>query len=274
MDHNFDIFINLFLEDNPQYKDILSGGKRIRPTIVLDVASFIDPSWHVNQEISYRIKNFAMILELIHSTSLIIDDLPSMDNDMYRRNELTFHTKYGQHSTYLMVYNLLSLTKKLLWNSDDKTLNYINLEELINQELINLVDGQKYDLDPSWHPTNENESRTLKIAELKTASLFKLAFLGPYYLLKSSEDNELKEKLTKMGLNLGMAFQLSDDYLDYDIDDSSNNYGRETSKENLENKYIEYVASVLLDMRDLKWNDASFIYKIIKMMNKRFTDDK
>ena len=65
--------------------------------------------------------------------------------------------------------------------------------------------------------------------------------------LKSSIKNEdLKDKLFNMGLNLGMAFQLSDDYLDYNIDDSSNNYGKETSQEQLENKYIEYVADRLI----------------------------
>jgi geranylgeranyl diphosphate synthase type II len=269
----FEVFLNLFLKDNPKYKDVLTGGKKIRPIIVLDIASFIDPLWRINQETSYKIKSFALALELIHSTSLIIDDLPTMDNDIYRRGELTFHKKYGQHSAYLMVYNLLTMIKNIIWNNDDKTFEYIELEELINQELINLVNGQKYDLDEDWYPENKEESRTLKISELKTGSLFKLAFLGPYYLLLKKDEN-LKNKLSRIGYNLGMAFQLSDDYLDIDIDNPSNNYGLETSIDELENKYIGHTASVLLDLRDLKWNDKSIIYKIIDLMNNRFESKK
>jgi geranylgeranyl diphosphate synthase type II len=260
--NEFDLFTELFLKEHPQYGEIIKGGKRIRPIIVFDIANFIDPIWRINQETSYRIKSYALALELIHSTSLIIDDLPSMDNEMYRRDELTFHKKYGQQSTYLMVYNLLILIKNIIWNNDDKTEEYVELEELINQELINLVNGQKYDLEPEWKP--ETESRTLKIAELKTASLFKLAVLGPYYLLKNkNEDKNLKEILTRIGLNLGMSFQLSDDYVDLDTDNQSNNYGLETSIEELKNKYIMYSVKLIFDLKGLEWSDESAMYKII-----------
>lgn len=285
-DHNFinfknefELFANLFLKDHPQYGEIIKGGKRIRPIIVFDIANFIDPIWRTNQETSYSIKSYALALELIHSTSLIIDDLPSMDNEMYRRDELTFHRKYGQQSTYLMVYNLLVLIKNIIWNNDDKTEEYIDLEELINEELINLVNGQKYDLDPEWKPENISESRTLKIAELKTASLFKLAVLGPFYLLKNKikskiNPNNLKEILTRIGLNLGMSFQLSDDYLDIDIDNKTNNYGLETSIEELKNKYIMYSVKLIFDLKELEWSDNSVIYKIIDLMNGRFETKK
>lgn len=275
--NEFELFAELFLKDHPQYGEIIKGGKRIRPIIVFDIANFIDPIWRTNQETSYRIKSYALALELIHSTSLIIDDLPSMDNEMYRRDELTFHKKYGQQSTYLMVYNLLILIKNIIWNNDDKTEEYIDLEELINQELINLVNGQKYDLDPEWKP--DMASRTLKIAELKTASLFKLAVLGPYYLLKhKSEDKpkniNLKEILSRIGLNIGMAFQLSDDYLDIDTDNQSNNYGLETSIEQLKDKYIMYSVKLIFDLKELEWADDSIMYKIIDLMNGRFETKK
>ncbi len=273
--NEFELFAELFLKDHPQYGEIIKGGKRIRPIIVFDIANFIDPIWRTNQETSYRIKSYALALELIHSTSLIIDDLPSMDNEMYRRDELTFHKKYGQQSTYLMVYNLLILVKNIIWNNDDKTEEYIDFEELINQELVNLVNGQKYDLDPEWKP--ETESRTLKIAELKTASLFKLAVLGPYYLLKNEDKPQhknLKEILTSIGLNLGMSFQLSDDYLDLDVDNQTNNYGLETSIEELKNKYISYTVRLIFDLKDLEWSDDSVMYKIIDLMNARFETKK
>jgi geranylgeranyl diphosphate synthase type II len=273
----FDTFLNLFLKDNPEYIDVFKGGKRLRPILVMDVADNIVPTWRSTQETAYKIRSFALILELIHCTSLIIDDLPTMDNDTYRRGELTFHAKHGRQAAYIMVYNLLSLIKKIIWKNDDNTEEYIDFEELVNTELTNLVLGQKYDLDDEWKPNpKEQVSRTLKIAELKTASLFKLAFLGPFYLLKPNNSKITVEVLSRISLNLGMAFQLSDDYLDIDngVDNEKNNYGLETSIESLENKYIDYTILILKDLQDTNWNDESVIYKIIDLMNTRFERKK
>lgn len=284
---NFEDFLELFLKkDNKNnennlmdiLKDVILGGKRLRPILVLEIATYLNPDWKNNQELNHKIYNFALILELIHSTSLIIDDLPSMDNDTYRRGNLTFHAKYGQQNSYLMVYNLLVLIKSLIIENDDKTLWYVELEELINHEMSNLVLGQKYDLDPEWKPDN-NLSRTLQIAEYKTASLFKLAFLGSFYLLEKENQensNELKDVLGSLGLNLGMAFQLSDDFLDLSTDLKTNNYGLETSPENLKSKYQEYRINIFNDLKKLKklknlkiFKKHSAIYEIIMMMNNR-----
>jgi geranylgeranyl diphosphate synthase type II len=269
---------NDFLTNNPQYNDILKGGKRLRPILVLDVANFFDPNWRVSKTKNYTIKKFALVLELIHCSSLIIDDLPSMDNDIYRRGELTFHAKYGQKSTYIMVYNLLNLIKKLIYEINKNNVNIsLEFEELINNELNNLVLGQKYDLDENWKPKDKDDSRTLMIANLKTSSLFKIAFLGSYYLLnnENNEKNEsIKNILTRLGLNIGLAFQLSDDFLDLSIDNKFNNYGLETSVEELKNKYIDFTYLVLKDLKDLNWNDNSIIYKIIDLMNSRFETKK
>jgi geranylgeranyl diphosphate synthase type II len=274
----FDLFLILFLNDNPQFNNCFDGGKRLRPILVLEMASFFNPLWRTNQELSYRIRRFALALEIIHNTSLIIDDLPSMDNDMYRRGDLSFHAKHGQHSSYLMVYNLLALIKKIIMENDDETFEYLEFEELINQEMSNLVLGQQYDLDEKWEPSSG--SRTLRIAELKTASLFKIAVIGPYYLLSPQAQKEFikknnytkqsfKNDLLSIGHNLGIAFQLSDDFIDYDIDDKTNNYGLETSKKNLVKKYIHYCELVVDKMQKLKFKSNSPIYEIIMLMNKR-----
>ena len=285
---DFEDFLELFLKENNEnnlmdiLKDVILGGKRFRPILVLEIATYLNPDWKNNQELNQKIYNFALMLELIHSTSLIIDDLPSMDNDTYRRGNLTFHAKYGQKNAYLMVYNLLVLIKSLIIENDDKTLWYVELEELINHEMSNLVLGQKYDLDPEWKPSN-NLSRTLQIAEYKTASLFKLAFLGLFYLLeKENQENlkelkELKDILGSLGLNLGMAFQLSDDFLDLSTDLKTNNYGLETSPENLKNKYLEYRTNIFNDLKKLKklknlkiFKKHSAIYEIVIIMDKRY----
>jgi geranylgeranyl pyrophosphate synthase len=276
----FDFFLELFLEDYPQYRDVFYGGKRLRPILVFETASHLNPLWRTDDDCVFKIKQYALVLELIHCTSLIIDDLPSMDNDIYRRGELTFHTKYGRHAAYLMVYNLLSTIKNILWENDNKTENYIDFEFFINEEMSNLVMGQKYDLDIEWKPSNleEEKSRTLKIAELKTSSLFKLTTVGPFYLLTNNINDDInikikekREKLYELGLNIGMAFQLSDDNLDLDTDLKTNNYGLETSPLVLFNKYTEYHDKIIKNLNDLEFKKESVIYDILKLMNKRFS---
>jgi geranylgeranyl pyrophosphate synthase len=280
----FDYFLELFLTDNPQYIDVYEGGKRLRPIIVLEIASFLYPLWRTNQELAYKIRMFSLGLETIHCASLIIDDLPTMDNDMYRRGNLTFHTKYGRQSSYLMVYNLLTLIKNIIWDNDDQSIEYLEFEEIINNQMEKLILGQKYDLDSNWKP--DEGSRTLKIAEYKTASLFKLAFLGPYYLLhKEIKNNKfknfkinaseinllyLKGKLGDLGLYLGMSFQLSDDMLDLDTDTDKNNYGLETSSKELKDKYNQYYNLIINELSDLNFDSNSSIYEILNLMNKRF----
>jgi geranylgeranyl pyrophosphate synthase len=325
--NEFEEFLNFFINDIKNKKendnivsylgDLFNGGKRLRPIIVLDVATYLYPEWRNDKNISSRIYNYALVLEIIHNTSLIIDDLPSMDNDIYRRDILTFHARYGQKATYLMTFNLLNLIKKILntkvyvnnlnslsldnmkeedkEDKENKDINsiftennkYIELEELINKELNNLVNGQKYDLDFEWMPLNN--SRTLKIAELKTASLFILAFMGSYHIINNENKNknnevkttliardydykdDIKIHLKNLGLNLGMAFQLSDDYLDLNTDKKENNYGLETSLEDLIEKYEYYHNKVEDILELLKFNKSSIIYEILNIMENRFT---
>ena len=269
----FDYFLELFLTDNPKYINVYEGGKRLRPIIVLEIATFLYPLWRTNQELAYKIRMFSLGLETIHCASLIIDDLPTMDNDTYRRGNLTFHTKYGRQSSYLMVYNLLTLIKNIIWDNDDQSMEYLEFEEEINNQLEKLILGQKYDLDNDWQPNQG--SRTLKIAEYKTASLFKLAFLGPYYLLYKEikhklKDTELKEQLGNIGINLGIAFQLSDDILDLETDTNKNNYGLETSPLELKDKYKYYYNLIINELFDLSFDSSSSIYEILNLMNKRF----
>lgn len=278
----FNKYLKTFFIKHPklgQYYDICEGGKRLRPIIVLLIASHLKSDWE-NSLYKSKVYDLALIIELIHSTSLIIDDLPSMDNDDFRRNQLTFHYKYGKHQAYLMVYNLLTVIKKLILNLNsnlDLDLDSnLDLEELINVEIGNLILGQKLDLNPKWKPNNPDESRALKIAEYKTASLFKLSVLGPYLLLKPfiNLNNSINSsKFLNLGHHLGMAFQLSDDYLDLKKDFIWNNYGLETTPEDLVIKFQEYLVLIDLDLEVIKLSDPilkNILKEIIDLMKDRF----
>jgi len=268
----FNKYLKTFFINHPklgQYYEICEGGKRLRPILVLAMATHLKNDWETSPYKS-KIYDLALIIELIHSTSLIIDDLPSMDNDQFRRNQLTFHYKHGRHQAYLMVYNLLTVIKKLILNLEGGKMDYIELEELINFEIGNLILGQRLDLDPKWQPHNPDESRTLKIAEYKTASLFKLSVLGPYLLLKPFLDLKIgSTKFLDLGHHLGMAFQLSDDYLDLKRDSVWNNYGLETSLTKLKTKFKDYLSLVDSDLKALKINDLG-LKEIIDLMEGRF----
>ena len=172
----FNDYLKEFFIKHPKlglYYEICEGGKKLRPSIILEIASYLKNDWE-NGIYRKKILDYAVMVELIHSTSLIIDDLPSMDNDKFRRGKLSFHAKHGQHKSYLMVYNLLMAIKKLiigLCKDDPFERAYLELEEFVNLEISNLIGGQKKDLNPKWKLLGG--SRSLKIAEEKTASLFK-----------------------------------------------------------------------------------------------------
>ena len=76
----------------------LNDGKRLRPIIILDI------SYKLNGKYLY---DLALLVELLHNASLIIDDLPSMDNDDYRREKLTVHKKYGERAAKITAYFLV-----------------------------------------------------------------------------------------------------------------------------------------------------------------------
>jgi geranylgeranyl pyrophosphate synthase len=91
-------------------------------------------------------------------------------------------------------------------------------------------------------------------------------------LKNEKKEKNLKEKLLELGYNIGMAFQLSDDYLDIDIDTPTNNYGLETSKEELKKKYLEYINSIHMILNDINIKKESTIYEILNLMNDRFNE--
>lgn len=274
----FNNYLKDYLKDNP-HKDAIEymtkNGKRLRPILTLISSFHINPKWEDKHK--DQISKIAIMIELLHSSSLLIDDLPTIDNDLERRNQMTFHCKYGRHKTYLMVYNILAEIKRLIIEiTKEIPKNHQHeFEKYINTESDNLLQGQKYDLNPDWIPTDKR-SRCLVIADLKTASLFRTALVLPWFVLSNlysdnnNEDLLIKKKLYDLGTNLGIAFQLSDDYLDFYTDDpvKNNNYGFETSLKELKRKGLEY-----LDLAKQSNIDSKTLQEIINLIEKRFMTD-
>ena len=167
-------------------------------------------------------------IELIHAASLIIDDLPCMDNDSIRRGKISTFVKFGKHEAILISLYMVSESVRLITNAlTNKSLNRCQL--LINEwcNLLgkNLVLGQLLDLKTEASeyfniPVNTNNFNDLLI-KYKTCSLFSFSFLlGALYAGIEFDVEDFKT----MGQHFGMLFQLVDDYTDVAEDDKKTQF--------------------------------------------------
>ena len=185
---------------------VLGGGKRIRGFLVLESCKLFD----IKEE--YAIQA-ASAIECMHSYSLIHDDLPSMDDDDFRRGKPTLHKKWNESTAILAGDALQSLCYQIL--SDKNThpdpivrLNLISSLSIASG-IFGMVEGQALDIEGKIHFDNDNLNFISKLQSLKTGALIKWSSLvGP--IMNSSET----EALTKFSDCLGLAFQIKDDILD------------------------------------------------------------
>ncbi|MHB8124082.1 MAG: polyprenyl synthetase family protein [Desulfitobacteriaceae bacterium] len=213
------LIIEEFIKDLPWGEDILSksmhyslvgGGKRIRPVLALAAAESVGGNIQ-------EILPAAVALELIHTYSLIHDDLPAMDNDDYRRGKLTNHKVFGEGYAVLagdalLTYAFEILSSKLQFPAELQ-LSVLN-EVAIAAGKIGMVGGQVADLD--------GEGRNLTLAEIenihkkKTGALLVVsARLG---VILAGGNEEQVSALTRYAQALGLAFQIKDDILDIEGD--------------------------------------------------------
>jgi geranylgeranyl diphosphate synthase type II len=183
-----------------------AGGKRIRPLLLLLVCDH----YKISREISLPL---ALSIEYIHTYSLIHDDLPSMDDDDYRRGKLTNHKVFGEGMAILagdalltQAFNIISEIKNL---SADKKIKVISiLSEAAGPS--GMIKGQVLDL--------ENEGKILTEEELKEIHINKTGKLLLAPLKMAAEICDLKDEekkaLEKYGESLGLTFQITDDILD------------------------------------------------------------
>ena len=236
----------------------LDGGKKIRSLIVM--------------ELSYKLFNkylydIAISVELIHTCSLLMDDLPMMDNDNYRRNKLSFHKKYGVFNTKMIVFYLLGKSIQLV--NDCNETKDINNMECINSILLEIQKaclGQYYDLNKKEHINIEPKI----YIKLKTAPFFTLAFILPV-LIKNNINIDISNKYYLLSEYFSMAFQICDDIEDVKKDgkDSLNyviKYGFEKSCNDY-NFNMMLFEKLLIDM-ELK---TDFFVKLIEKINNKYT---
>ncbi len=189
---------------------LLSGGKRIRPFIVLEVYKLFSKSESVEKALP-----FACALEMIHTYSLIHDDLPSMDNDDYRRGKPTNHKVFGEAQALLAGDSLLTYAFYVASTNDKVSDKSVRLAIKCLSEYAGyagMAGGQMIDLDSGNNITSYEELK--RMHALKTSALIKCACLLGYYAACDTPDIETENALCIFSENIGIAFQIRDDILD------------------------------------------------------------
>ncbi|GEN31143.1 geranyltranstransferase [Cerasibacillus quisquiliarum] len=188
-----------------------AGGKRIRPLLLLATYQAFDSELE-------RVFSTATALELIHTYSLIHDDLPAMDDDDYRRGKLTNHKAFDEATAILAGDALLTHSFYLIANDNHLTADEkVRIISLLSETSgpKGMVAGQILDIDAENKTIDVNQLE--KIHVLKTGELIKFAVKAGA-ILGGATENQLKD-LESFAYHLGLLFQIQDDILDVIGDD-------------------------------------------------------
>ena len=192
--------------DEAMEYSLMAGGKRIRPILLMAAAEAVGSK-------GYNYLPVACGLEMIHTYSLIHDDLPCMDDDDYRRGRLTNHKVFGEAMAVLAGDGLLTLAFEVMLeqkNVDPKVLIETVREMAMCAGNFGMVGGQGLDLEFEGKKITPEELRKLHAG--KTGALFIAAIRGGAHLAGANDQQLLA--LTKFADLLGLAFQITDDILD------------------------------------------------------------
>ncbi len=233
---------------DPMKYGVISGGKKIRSTIIFDTGRL------------FKIKEKNLIdicaaVECIHSYSLIHDDLPCMDNDSMRRGKPSAHKKYGEATAVLAGNSLLTLAFEIISNKKN-SLSFKQKNEII--ELLSncaghtgIAGGQELDLKFENKKKKFNQIIDMQIK--KTGKLFNFCLQS--VAIVGNKNKREKTLYGKIGEEIGLLFQLADDFLD--IKGSKKLVGKPIKKDNKKGK------STLINLMGTK-NAFSYAEKLKK----------
>ena len=221
LEHNLSRINQALIESLPEenfseitkaiHYSVMNGGKRLRPQLILLMADAL------KVDVSNKtIDLMAAAGELIHCYSLIHDDLPAMDDDDFRRGQLSCHKKFDEATAILAGDAIQPLSLEILTSIEDN-----NLSDSTKSKIINvfakacgpkgMVEGQN--LDIKSESKNLSEDELDRIHFLKTGKLIEACILSVCLLKKEIRAEEV-EKLVEFSKKFGLAFQIRDDILD------------------------------------------------------------
>ena len=272
------------LEEAMNYS-LLAGGKRLRPLIMLEIFKLFGGK---KEELVHP---FAAALEMIHTYSLIHDDLPAMDNDDLRRGRPTNHKVYGEAVAILAGDGLLNFaaeTSSKAFKHCETICEYKRVGEALSRLFTysgadGMIGGQILDMLSDEGKKEKNEDFFLTMYDLKTGGLIKAAFVIGALLAGAGEDEI--DIIDKVGASVGLVFQLQDDILDISGDetklgkpvhsDERNSkltylklLGEDRAKELIAEKNI-YITDNLADLCNKNEDYDDFVLEFIEYLKNR-----
>ena len=191
----------------PMKYGVLSGGKKIRSTIILDAGKI----FNINEK---KLLNICAAVECIHSYSLIHDDLPCMDNDTMRRGKPSTHIKFGEASAVLAGSSLLTLAFEIIaskkYSINSKMKNELTRSLASCSGHTGIAGGQELDL--KFENKKKKLNQIIDMQKKKTGKLFNFCLNAVGVI--ANRGNKEKAFLSNLGEEIGLLFQLADDLLD------------------------------------------------------------
>ena len=189
----------------------LGPGKRIRPVLSLRVAAMLN-------NLTPMAVRAAAAVEMLHCASLIVDDLPCMDNEMERRGQPTVHVRFGEASAVLAAFGLVALAVRSVLELPTPQgalprLVQFQKDLLKTLDCAGLIAGQARDLALNGQ---DGLSTRVAVNEMKTVPLFELA--AEAGMLGAELRGDERQRVRLFGQEFGRAFQLVDDLLDGDLE--------------------------------------------------------
>ncbi len=216
---------------------VLNGGKRLRPLFIYTLGIALGLPL---QDLDHA----ACAIELIHAYSLIHDDLPSMDNDDWRRGKPSCHKQFGEGMALLAGDALQALAFDVLLKAPLQPIKIVKMLSVLAKAAgpWGMVAGQAMDFCGSDCP---DKSSAENIHSLKTGALFVAAFQLPAIVADLSADKLFT--LKNVGNNLGLAYQIQDDACDNEnINFWQDSIERENHLKGLKDQILTDLASVLM----------------------------
>lgn len=207
---------------------LLAGGKRLRPILVFDFCRMCGGEWKAAAP-------FAAAVEMIHTYSLIHDDLPCMDNDDYRRGRLTNHKVYGEAVAVLAGDGLLTAAFSCIANADFSADTRIRAVEALARCAgeLGMVGGQVLDMESERRRCTKQE--VLDIQSRKTGALIRAScVLG---VLAGGGSSEKVQAASAFAEHLGLAFQIRDDMLD--VIGNPQDLGKAVGVDGVKNTFVQ-----------------------------------
>jgi geranylgeranyl diphosphate synthase type II len=238
---------------------LFAGGKRIRPILCMEAARAVSPAVD-------GVAACACSLELIHTYSLIHDDLPALDNDDYRRGKLTNHKVFGDAMAILAGDALLTIAFQVLAQlavSDDRKTRLIAELSTASGTVGGMIGGQVADLEGEGKPPDAQLLESIHRA--KTGALLRASLrMGAIYACASDEQYAA---LSCYGEHIGLAFQIVDDILD--VEESSEALGKTAGKDAAQHKITFPAVYGLEDSHRMAGEECARAHQVLEPFGDR-----